>query len=243
MIAVYLKELNTFFSSLVGYLAIVVFLMAISLFVWVFPDTNVLDYGFASLDTLFVTAPWVFMFLIPAITMRTFSEELSSGTFELLATKPLQEHTIILGKYFAAVTLVIFSIIPTGIYYYSLYQLGSPTGNLDSGGILGSYTGLLFLASVFVSIGIFASSITSNQIVSFVLAIFLCFFLFIAFDFLSGLQMFYAKIDDIVASLGINAHYRSISRGVLDTRDVIYFLSVNAVFLLLTKLSLESRKW
>ena len=126
MLAVYLKEINTFFSSLVGYLAIVVFLLAISLFVWVFPDTNVLDYGYASLDTLFVAAPWVFMFLIPAITMRSFSEEISSGTFELLATKPLKEHTIILGKYFAAVTLVIFSIIPTAIYYYSLYQLGSP---------------------------------------------------------------------------------------------------------------------
>ncbi|HXH19483.1 MAG TPA: gliding motility-associated ABC transporter permease subunit GldF [Chitinophagales bacterium] len=243
MLAVYLKELNSFFSSLVAYLALGVFLLVIGLFVWVFPDTSVLEYGFASLDGLFVTAPWVFMFLIPAITMRSFSEELSSGTFELLATRPLKDSDVIIGKYLAAVTLVLFSLLPTVIYYVSIYRLGSPAGNIDSGATWGSYIGLLLLGTAFAAIGIFASSITRSQIVAFLLAVFLCFFFYIAFDYLSRLTVFYAKADDLIEQLGISAHYASISRGVLDTRDVVYFLSVNAVFLLLTHLVLQSRKW
>jgi len=243
LVAIYLKELNAFFSSVIGYLALIVFLLVVGLFVWIFPDTSVLEYGYATLDGLFTTAPWVFLFLIPAITMRMFSEELSSGTFELLSTRPLKESGIILGKYFAALTMVLFSLLPTIIYYISIYQLGSPIGNIDSGATYGSYIGLLLLGSAFVSVGIFSSSITNNQIVAFVLAVFLCFFFYMAFDFLSKLDLFYAKTDDLVESIGINAHYASVSKGVLDTRDLIYFGSFNVIFLLLTHLSLQSRKW
>ena len=243
MLAIYFKELNAFFSSVIGYLALIVFLLVVGLFVWIFPDTSVLEYGYATLDGLFTTAPWVFLFLIPAITMRMFSEELSSGTFELLSTRPLKESGIILGKYFAALTLVLFSLLPTFIYYISVYQLGSPVGNIDSGATYGSYIGLLLLGSAFVSVGIFSSSITNNQIVAFVLAVFLCFFFYMAFDFLSRLDLFYAKTDDLVESIGINAHYASVSKGVLDTRDLIYFGSFNIIFLLLTHLSIQSRKW
>lgn len=243
MLAIYLKELNAFFSSVIGYLALAVFLLIVSLFVWVFPATSVLEYGFASLDVLFTTAPWVFMFLIPAITMRSFSEELSSGTFEFLATRPLKETEIIFGKYLASLTLVAFALLPTGIYYLTVYQLGSPVGNIDSGATIGSYIGLLMLGSAFIAIGIFSSSITKSQIVAFVLAVFLCFIFYSSFDYLSKLNIFYAKTDDIVEQIGINAHYQSISRGVLDTRDLIYFVSFNAIFLHLTHLVLESRKW
>jgi ABC-2 type transport system permease protein len=232
-----------FFSSLIGYIALMVFLVGIGLFVWIFPETNVLDYGYSALDTLFYAAPWVFMFLIPAITMRSFSEEIGSGTIELLATRPLTELDIILGKYFAALVLVVFSILPTFIYFYSVYQLGSPEGNIDTGATWGSYIGLVFLGGTFVSIGIFASSLTRNQIVAFILAVFLCFFFYIAFESLSSLDVFYAKIDDIIEMLGINYHYQSISRGVVDTRDLVYFITLITLFLYLTKVSLESRKW
>jgi len=243
LLAIYIKELNAFLSSLIGYLALGVFLLTVSLFVWIFPDTSVLEFGFASLDGLFATAPWVFMFLIPAITMRSFSEELSTGTFELLSTRPLQEGEIILGKYLAALTLVLFSLLPTGIYYFSVYRLGAPVGNIDSGAAIGSYIGLLLLGSAFIAIGIFSSSVTHNQIVAFVLSVFLCFFSYMAFDYLSRLDIFYAKVDDIVEQVGISAHYASISRGVLDTRDLVYFISFNAIFLRLTHLVLQSRKW
>jgi len=243
VISIFRKEINVFFSSLIGYIALMVFLVGIGLFVWIFPETNVLDYGYSALDTLFYAAPWVFMFLIPAITMRSFSEEIGSGTIELLATRPLTELDIILGKYFAALVLVVFSILPTFIYFYSVYQLGAPAGNIDTGATWGSYIGLIFLGGTFTSIGIFASSITRNQIVAFILAVFLCFFFYIAFESLSSLDVFYAKIDDIIEMLGINYHYQSISRGVVDTRDLIYFISLITLFLYLTKVSLESRKW
>jgi ABC-2 type transport system permease protein len=243
MLSIFRKEINVFFSSLIGYIVLMVFLVGIGLFVWIFPETNVLDYGYSALDTLFYAAPWVFMFLIPAITMRSFSEEIGSGTIELLATRPLTDLDIILGKYFAALVLVVFSVLPTFVYFYSVYQLGSPVGNIDTGATWGSYIGLIFLGGTFVSIGIFASSLTRNQIVAFILAVFLCFIFYIAFESLSSLDIFYAKIDDIVEMLGINYHYQSISRGVVDTRDVIYFISLITLFIYLTKVSLESRKW
>lgn len=243
MYCIFKKEINVFFSSLIGYISILVFLIAIGLLVWVFPDTNVLDYGYAGLDTLFMNAPWIFMFLIPAITMRSFSEEISLGTFEILATKPISDMQIIMGKYSASFALVIFSIAPTLIYFYSVYQLGSPIGSIDTGAAWGSYIGLLLLGAVFVSIGIFASSVTKNQIVAFILAVFLCFFFFTAFESLSQLSFFYANGDAAIAWLGINAHYLSISRGVVDTRDIIYFFSLILLFLTFTKTALESRKW
>ena len=243
MYSIFKKEVNSFFSSLIGYIVIGVFLVVMGLFMWVFPDTNILDYGYASMDSLFAITPNIFMFLIPAITMRMFAEETQTGTIELLATRPLKDISIILAKYFAAVFLVFFALIPTLLYFWTVSRLGSPVGNIDSGAVWGSYLGLLFLGAVFAAIGIFASSLTDNQIVSFILAVFLCFFFFMGFDLLSNFGSFLGKIDYIIEMIGINYHYNSISRGVIDSRDVIYFISIIAVFIAMTQTSLARRKW
>jgi len=243
MLSVFQKEINAFFSSIIGYMVIGVFLVVMGLVMWVFPESSILEHNYATLDQLFNIAPLIFMFLIPAITMRSFAEEQQNGTIELLSTKPIREMEIILGKYFANLVLLIFALIPTLLYFYTVHELGSPKGNLDSGAILGSYIGLIFLGACFVSIGLFASSLTNNQIVSFILATFLCFFFYWVFDFMSLLPLFVGKIDDIVQMMGINYHYVSISRGIIDTRDVIYFISLIAVFLMMTQVSLERRKW
>jgi ABC-2 type transport system permease protein len=243
MLTIFKKEVAGIFSSLTGYIAMVVFLLVVGLFVWVFPDTNALDYGFATLDTLFFYAPWVFMFLIPAITMRSFSEELRSGTIELLLTRPLSELQIVLGKYFAALFLVVFTLVPTALYYYTISKLGSPPGNVDGGATLGSYIGLMLLAAAFTSAGIFASALTRNQAVAFVIAVFLCFIAYSGFDMLSRLPFIEGRFDALAQNIGINEHYQSISRGVVDTRDIIYFISFSAIFLLATRLTIESRKW
>ncbi|MFB6257550.1 MAG: gliding motility-associated ABC transporter permease subunit GldF [Flavobacteriales bacterium] len=243
MLALLQKEIKAFLSSLIGYIVIIVFLLLIGLIMWVFPtDMNVLNQGYASLETLFNIAPWVFMFLIPAITMRFFSEEKRTGTIELLLTKPLTDLQIILSKYFAGLLLVLFSLIPTLFYFGTIYYLGSPVGNVDVGGTWGSYIGLLLLGGGFVSIGVFASSMARNQVVAFIIAVFLCFITYIGFDSLASLPVL-GSIDHLIVKLGINEHYISISRGVLDTRDLLYFLSLSAFFILLTKLVLESRKW
>ncbi len=220
-----------------------VFLIATGLFLWVFPESSLLDAGYASLDYFFFLAPYIFIFLIPAITMRSFSEEMNLGTIELLSTKPLTNWQILLGKYFASLTLVIVALLPTLIYWYTIYRLASPIGNVDMGGTLGSYFGLIFLGAVFCAIGIFSSSITSNQIVAFVAGLFLCFFLFESFESLSKLGILFAKNDYLVEQLGLRAHYSSMSRGVIDSRDLIYFVSVIYLFLLFTRTSLASRKW
>jgi ABC-2 type transport system permease protein len=243
MTAIFFKEINAFFSSLIGYIVIGVFLVIMGLVLWVFPDYSVIDGNYATLDTLFAMAPLIFMFLIPAVTMRSFAEERQSGAIELLVTRPVTDWQIVAGKFLACLVLVLFALLPTALYYFSTYQLGAPKGNLDSGGILGSYIGLLFLASAFVAIGVFASSLTGNQIVAFVLATFLCFFTYLAFDYLSRLPVFFGKTDDIVQSFGIAYHYNSVSRGVLDTRDLTYFISISALFLAATVLSLGRRKW
>jgi ABC-2 type transport system permease protein len=242
MLSIYKKEFYAYLSSLVAYITIGIFLTVLGLFLWVFPDTSILDYGYAGLDSLFNTVPYLFMFLIPAITMRTLAEEKKEGTFELLATKPLTDWDIILGKYFAAVTLVLFALIPTLIYYISVYQLGATVGNIDSGAVIGSYIGLFLLGAAFVAIGVFSSSLTKNQIIAFAIAVFLCFITFSGFDSASQILSFQI-IDSILINLGINAHYQSISRGVLDTRDLIYFLSFIAIFLIITKTILGGRKW
>ncbi len=243
MLSIFWKELNSFFSSLIGYIVIGVFLVILGLLMWVFPDFSILNYSYASLDQLFYIAPLIFMFLIPAITMRSFSEEIQTGTIELLATRPLRDWEIVLGKFFASLMLVIFAILPTLLYYYTVYELGAPKGNLDSGAIAGSYLGLILLGGAFVSIGLFASSITKNQIVAFILATFLCFFFYWAFLFLSRMPVFVGKIDDLIQMVGIDYHYESISRGVIDSRDVIYFLSFIGSFIFLTQLSLGRRNW
>ena len=237
------KEVSGFLNSLVGYIVIVVFLLSIGLFMWVLPmDSNVLDNGFASIDTLFIVAPWVLLFLIPAITMRSFADEKKGGTIELLLTRPLTDLQIILAKYFAGFLLVVFSLLPTLVYYYSVHKLGNPPGNIDTGGMWGSYIGLLFLGAAFVSIGIFTSSLTDNQVIAFILSLFLCFFCYTGFEFISSLN-FFGKVDTLILGLGINYHYLSMSRGVIDTRDAIYFLSLITLFILLTRTVLESRKW
>lgn len=243
MKAIFLKELKQFFSSLIGYIAIIVFLLVLGLFMWIFPDTSILDFGYATLDSFFSIAPYIFIFLIPAITMRSFAEEINTGTIELLSTRPVTEMQIILGKYFAALMLVFIAILPTFIYFYTVYTLASPVGNIDIGGILGSYFGLFFLGAVFVAIGIFCSSITSNQIVAFILGVFLCFFIYLAFSYLSQFGIFVGKNDYLVESFGLSAHYDAMGKGVIDSRDVVYFLSLISLFILFTRTALSSRRW
>ncbi len=243
MLALFRKEISSFFSSIIGYIVITIFLLITSLFLWVFPiESNILDFGYAQINGLFLIAPYVFLFLIPAISMRSFAEENKTGTIELLLTKPISDLQIVLAKFGASFTLMLIAIIPTITYYISVYQLGYPVGNIDTGGVLGSYIGLLFLGGAFVSIGLFASSITSNQIVAFIVAVLLSGFIFIGFEFIFSLP-FFGDTGLFIKTLGIYEHYSSISRGVLDTRDVIYFLSLISLFLFLTRFSLQSRKW
>lgn len=243
MKSIYLKEINSFFSSLIGYLVIGGFLLLLGLMLWIFPDNSILDSKFANLDALFNVAPLVLMFLIPAITMRTFAEENQTGTIELLMTKPVADWQVILAKFFASLTLVIIAILPTFVYYITVYVLGSPPGNLDSGAILGSYIGLVFLGACFVSIGIFSSSLTKNQIVSFIIATFLCFIFHWGFNYTSRIPVFIGKLDDLIQSIGTDFHYGSISRGLVDSRDLMYFISLSGFFLFLTLLMVERRKW
>jgi len=234
------REVAAFFNSLIAYLVIGVFLTGVGLFFWVF-DGSVLDSGYASLDVLFSFAPWFYLFLIPAITMRSFAEEFKSGTIELLATKPLTDWQIIIGKYLAAVLLVGFALLPTLVYYITIYGIGSPPGNIDTGATIGAYLGLYGIGAVFAAIGLFASSLTNNQVIAFIIGVFLCFFLYAAFDFLSDLDWF-GSLNDVILKLGINEHYRSISRGVVDSRDVLYYLSLIFAFLLLNKYVLGRKK-
>jgi len=242
MFSILQKEINSFLNSLIAYIVITVFLMGIGLFMWVFPDSNVLDYGFADMSTLFNMTPYVFLFLIPAITMRSFAEEKKAGTMELLFTHPVTDYQIILGKYISSLLLVLFALIPTLLYYYSVYQLGSPKGNIDSAGVFGSYIGLFMLASVFTAIGIFSSSITENQIVAFIVSIFLCFIIFTGFSSL-GTLAFWGQSSDLINSFGIEYHYQSLSKGLIDSRDITYFLSVIFAMIVSTQLVLGSRKW
>lgn len=240
MMQVLAKEFSSFLNSLIAYIVIGFFLTGIGLLMWVFPETSVLDYGFADLDTLFSMGPYVFIFLIPAITMRSFAEERKMGTLELLLTKPLRDWDLVIGKFMAAFALVFLSLVPTLIYYYSVYQLGSPPGNIDSAGVAGSYIGIALLAMVFCAIGLLASAVTHNQIISFILAAFLCFIFYIGFDSLAALL---ERGGLLVKQFGILYHYESLSKGLIDSRDVIYFLSVTFFLLLATKVTISSTQW
>ena len=243
MLTLYKKEISSFLSSLIGYIVIIVFLLINGMFLWVFQgEFNILDFGYANLDSLFMIAPFVLLFLIPAITMRSFAEEKRLGTIEMILTKPLTEFQIVMAKYLAGLTLVVFSLLPTLVYVFTVYQLGLPAGNIDMGGTWGSYIGLLFLGAAFVAIGLFSSTLSDNQIVAFIIAVFLSGFFYIGFEFIYSLDMF-GSVDLFIKSLGINAHYNALSRGVIDTRDVIYFLSIISLFILLAKHSLDRRKW
>lgn len=240
MFAILNKEINSFFSSLTGYLVIGVFLVVCSLFLFVFTgDYNILDNGFADLKPFFNLAPWIFIFLVPAITMKSFSEEKKQGTMELLLTRPIGFNQLIIGKYFGALLLILLAIIPSVLYVITIYQLGDPVENLDFGATLGSYIGLMLLAGCYAAIGIFASALSQNQIIAFIIAVFLCFLSFFAFESLGNFALF-GNTAYGLEYLGISFHYQSISRGVLDTRDLIYFLSFIVLFLAFTKLRLKA---
>ena len=237
MIAILKKELNAFFSTPIGYLVIAVFLGFNGLFLWVFDgDFNILNTGFADLNGFFYLAPWIFIFLIPAITMRMFSDEYAVGTIEILKTKPLSLWQIIFGKYFASLLLIIFSIIPTLVYVYSIGALGNPENNFDLGSLIGSYIGLLFLASTYISIGLYTSTLSKNQITTFIIAVCLSLFLYSGFEAMDSL---FGNLEYTVQKTGMSAHFKSLARGVIDTRDLIYFLSISGFFLVLTKFRLE----
>ncbi|MBD1394847.1 gliding motility-associated ABC transporter substrate-binding protein GldG [Mucilaginibacter glaciei] len=231
MFPIFKKEITTYFSSLVAYVTIGVFLLVLGLFLWVFPYTSILAYGYAGLDSLFSTAPYLFMFLVPAITMRSLAEERREGTFEILLTRPLTHLQIVLGKYFAGVAIVLFALVPTLVYYYSVYTLGTPQGNIDTGAVIGSYIGLFLLGAAFTAIGLFASSVSKNQVIAFTIAVFLCFFFYSGFNSLNSILSLQSWG---LSSLGITEHYESISRGVLDTRDLVYFIVLSTLFIWLT---------
>ncbi len=234
MWTIFTKEISNFFSLLIAYIVIAIFIIILGLLMWVFPDFSILYFNYASLDQLFSVAPLLFLFIIPALCMRTFSEEIHLGTLESLLTKPITETQIVMGKFMAVVLMTLICLVPSLFYFYSVYQLGSPPGNIDTGAVLGSYIGLFFLACSFVSVGIFCSAISKNQVSAFLIAVLLSFALYFGFYYFSKLPIFFGKIDDIVERFGMEYHYNSISRGYLDTRDVVYFLSINFLFLWLT---------
>ena len=234
MLAILKKELNAFFASPIGYLTISIFLIINGLYLWVFKsDFNILNAGFADLNSFFFIAPWFFLFLIPAITMRSFSDEFRLGTIEILKTKPLSNWQIVLGKYTGAFILIIIALLPTLIYVYSIMQLGNPVSNLDIGSTIGSYIGLLLLASTYIAIGLFTSTLSNSQIVAFMLAVIISFFIFYGFNSLAEMG-----ISETLRNFGMYEHFKSISRGVVDTRDIVYFTSITVFFLFLTKLKL-----
>ena len=229
MISIFKKEINGFFSSLIGYMSMGVFFLFLGLNLWVFPG-NTFEGLYASLDPFFATAPWV-------------SDEFKSGTFELLATKPISDYKIILGKYFASLFLWLITWLPTIIYFFCVKSLSLKGATIDLGATIGSYLGLFLLGAIFVAIGIFASSLTNNQITAFLLGVFLCYVLYDAFFQLSQLPFLNSSIDYFIQSIGIGDHYESISRGVIDTRDLVYFITVIGFFIISTNTVLESRKW
>ena len=240
MFAITKKELNQFFSSLTGYITITLFLLINGLFLFILKDSNIFDFGYATLDKFFELAPWIFLFLIPALSMRTLSEEYRSGTFEILRTRPLTAWQVVAGKYLAVIIIIIFSLLPTLLYVSTIRSL-SVAGSIDSGGITGSYVGLLLLAAVFTAISIFFSGLTNNAVIGFLTASFSCLLLYYGFNAASKLSFFQGRADYYIEMLGIDFHYRSISRVVIDTRDIIYFFSIIIFFLLLTVKNLHKR--
>ena len=238
MLAIFKKEFNSFFTSTIAYLTIGMFLLINGLFLWVFDDDfNILNAGFADLTSFFYLSPWILIFLIPAITMKTFADEFRSGTIEILKTRPITNVTLVLGKFFAILTLLIIVLIPTFVYAYSIHELGNPVGNLDYGSISGSYIGLLLLASSFASIGIFTSTLTKNQVVAFLLGICVVFLFYYGFDAVSSL---FGDYSYTIKLFGMNEHFKSVSRGVIDSRDVLYFMSIIIFFLFVSKQKLTN---
>jgi ABC-2 type transport system permease protein len=242
MLSIFRKEVNQFLNSLLGYMVLVVFLVATGLLFWVFPQGNVLDYGFAEMGSFFNLTPFVFIFLIPAITMRSFAEEKKSGTLEWLLTKPLSEWDILGGKFLAAWFLSFLALLPTLIYFISLFILGAPTGNIDAAGVTGSYIGLLLLSLVFTSIGIFGSCLTDNQLVAFVISVFLCYFFYSGISSIAGIDI-WAKSSLILSHFALDTHFQALGKGLIDFRDVLYFISLAIALLAARKIILSSRRW
>lgn len=240
MKSILFREIKSFFASSIGYLVVAIFLLINGLFLWVFQgDYNILDSGYADLTPFFTLAPWVLLFLIPAVTMRSFSDEKKQGTLELLLTKPISITELVLGKFFGAVILIIIAIIPSFIYVWIIYSNGFPAGNIDMGSTIGSYFGLLFLILGYTSIGVFSSTLSENQIVAFIVAIFICFVFYIGFQEIATIL---GLSSNVISNLGMDAHFKSMSRGVIDSRDVLYFISVASLFLFATILKFKFRK-
>jgi ABC-2 type transport system permease protein len=240
MKALLLREIKSFFGSPIGYLVIGIFLLLNGLFLWVFEgEFNILNSGFADMSPFFKLAPWILIFLIPAVTMRSFSDEKKQGTIELLFTKPLSNWDIVNGKFLGALILIVLAIVPTIIYVLTISHFGNPQGNIDMGSTIGSYFGLLFLISSYTAIGIFTSTLSENQIVAFIIAVFLCFVFYFGFD---GLATVFSEWSSYISLFGMQDHFKSMSRGVLDTRDILYFASVSVLFLSFTVYNLKSFK-
>lgn len=240
MKSILFREIKSFFGSPVGYLVIAIFLIINGLFLWVFEgDFNILNSGFADLSPFFTISPWILIFLIPAVTMRSFSDEKKQGTLELLLTKPLSLWQIVNGKFLGAMLLIVIAIIPTLIYVYAISGLGMPEGNIDLGSTMGSYFGLLFLIAGYTSIGIFTSTLSENQIVAFILAVFLCFIFYFGFE---GLSQVFKSFENTISAFGMDNHFKSMARGVIDTRDILYFASITFLFLSFTVYKLKSYK-
>ncbi|MXN89912.1 gliding motility-associated ABC transporter permease subunit GldF [Flavobacterium sp. Sd200] len=238
MKALLLREIKSFFGSPIGYLVIAIFLILNGVSLWVIEgEYNILNSGFADLAPFFTLAPWILILLIPAVTMRSFSDEKKQGTLELLFTRPLTTWEIVNGKFFGALALIVLALLPTLIYVYVVSYLGNPPDNIDMGSTIGSYFGLLFLVAGYTAIGVFASTLSDNQIVAFIIAVFVCFVLYFGFQ---ELALYSGDFSNAVASVGMDYHFRSISRGVIDTRDIIYFTSIAFFFLSLTVYKLKS---
>jgi len=236
MLAILKKEIYSFFASPIGYLVIGIFLITNGLFIWVFKgEFNIFDYGFANLSGYYFIAPWIFIFLIPAITMKSFSEEKKQGTLELLLTKPITNWQLVLGKYLGALILICLTLLPTLLYIYTVHQLGNPIGNIDLGSTYGAYIGLIGITMIYCAVGIFTSAISNNQIVAFILAVFCCFILYYGFEGLSDIT------NTAIENIGIKAHFNNISKGIIDSRDIVYFLSTSLFFIYLTTLTLTKK--
>ena len=240
MKSIIIREIKSFFGSPIGYLVIAIFLILNGLFLWVFDgEYNILNSGFADLTPFFTISPWILIFLIPAVTMRSFSDEKKQGTIELLLTKPISVWEIVSGKFFGAFLLIVIALIPTLIYVYVISKLGIEGSNIDLGSTMGSYFGLLFLIAGYTAIGIFTSTLSENQIVAFLIAVLLCFIFYFGFE---GISSIIKSQSEIIATFGMQNHYKSMSRGVLDTRDIIYFVSISIAFLSCTVYKLNSLK-
>mgnify|MGYP002347952555 CR=1 FL=1 len=239
MLAIFQKEIGSFYNSLIAYIVMGVFLTAVGLIFWVFPDSNILDYGFADMNSFFSLAPYVLIFLIPAITMRSLAEESRNGTLELLLTKPIKNRDLVLGKFFANWVLVLLTILPTLLYYFSVYQLGNPVGNIDSAAVVGSYMGLLLFCGVLVAMGLWSSSLNDNQIVAFILAVFLGFIWYLGFSAVSKL-LGSGALAELFSWIALDQQYSALGKGLIDSRNVIYLITLLAFFLYLTYWKVET---